>query len=229
MNRRTILPVDLPLYSIPDAAHHIRVPVDTIRSWVSGRSYPTNSGSRLFAPVVERPEGGGGLLSFRNLVELWVLRAIRNDHQIPLPRVRRAVAYLRDAYGLAHPLADQVMHTDGASLFIDQFGQLINIGESGQLAMKKILEIYLERIDRDSEGLVRRLFPFSSDDAISRRVIMIDPAVRFGRPCIAGTGIPTMLVADRFLGGEGIVELAIDFGVTDDVIAEAIRYEQEAA
>jgi uncharacterized protein (DUF433 family) len=59
--------------------------------------------------------------------------------------------------------------------------------------------------------------------------VLIDPRRSFGRPVIAGTGIPTSAVADRFFAGESPEHLAHDFRLTPDQVLEAVRYERRAA
>jgi uncharacterized protein (DUF433 family) len=54
----------------------------------------------------------------------------------------------------------------------------------------------------------------------------------FGRPVLAGTGIPTSEIADRFRAGDTIKHLAQDFSVRRDQIETALRWEaiaEEAA
>jgi len=54
---------------------------------------------------------------------------------------------------------------------------------------------------------------------------VIDPRVAFGRPVIAGSGIPTAEVAERFNAGESINDLARDYERAPADIEEAIRCE----
>lgn len=54
---------------------------------------------------------------------------------------------------------------------------------------------------------------------------MIDPRVAFGRLVIAGTGIPTHIVAERYAAGDSIDDLADDYNCCHEIIAEAIRCE----
>jgi uncharacterized protein (DUF433 family) len=54
---------------------------------------------------------------------------------------------------------------------------------------------------------------------------MIDPEIGFGRPVLSGTGIPTLVVADRYKAGESISELVRDYDRPQEEIEEAIRCE----
>jgi uncharacterized protein (DUF433 family) len=169
------------------------------------------------------------LLSFVNLVEahvLDVLDALRREHEIPLQKVRKAILYLSQQLDSRHPLADQCFETDGVDLFIRQYGQLVNISRAGQLAMRKILEAYLRRVERDEAGVVARLYPFTRKRMLDDpKVIVIDPRISFGRPVLAGSGIPTAVVAERYKAGESVDELADDYGRKRLEIEEAIRCE----
>jgi uncharacterized protein (DUF433 family) len=219
--------LDLPAYSIGDAAHYLKLPYATVRSWVVGYDYRVTKGQQRFRPVIEIPDDKSGFLSFRNVVELHVLSAIRRQHKVRLKEVRAAVAYLKDKFGNQHPLADQQMSTNGTDLFVERYGQLINASKSGQLAMRDVLAEYLDRIERSADGIPLRLYPFSGRS--ESKVVVIDPEIRFGKPCVSGSGIPTVLIADRFYAGETISDLARDYGRKEIEIEEAIRFEQAAA
>ena len=88
-------PRGTPAYTIPEAAHYLRLPVATLRSWVVGRPYPVKAGRHYFQPVILLPEPKLRLLSFVNLVEAHVLSAIRREHRVALKKVRSAATYFR--------------------------------------------------------------------------------------------------------------------------------------
>jgi uncharacterized protein (DUF433 family) len=167
-------------------------------------------------------------LSFINLVEVHVLDALRRNHHVPLDKIRIALDYLQRQFGTKHPLAEERFETDGLDLFVQKYGQLINASRDGQLGMRGILEIYLKRVERDAQGVALRLYPFTrkrtSDEP---RSVVIDPFVSFGKPVLAGTGIATSIVAERYKAGESVSQLSSDYGRRDLDIEEAIRCELE--
>ena len=219
-------PRDLPAYSITEAARYLRMPEATLRSWVVGRPYPTTGGQRFFRPVIHLPEDGRPVLSFVNMVEAHVLEAIRHHENIALHKVRTAVAFLERHYHSRHPLAEHQFETDGLDLFIQRAGLLINLSQAGQLAMREIIAAYLRRVERDAKGLPIRLYPFTRKrEPEEPRAVVIDPFVSFGRPVLAGTGIVTAVLAERFKAGESVEELAKDYGRTALDIQEALRCE----
>jgi uncharacterized protein (DUF433 family) len=166
------------------------------------------------------------LLSFTNLVEAHILDAIRKQHDVPLHKVRRAISFLERQFGSRHPLAEQRLETDGKNLFVQKLGQLINISQDGQFAMRQMLDAHLRRIEWDEEGFAARLYPFTRKrEAQEPKVVVIDPYCSFGRPVLAGTGIPTAIIAERYKAGESIDQLADDYGRQRLEIEEAVRCE----
>jgi uncharacterized protein (DUF433 family) len=218
---------EVPSYGFAEAAQYLRIPRTTIRDWVTGRYYG-GAGSRRFSkPIIILADPAARSLSFMNLIEIHVLDAIRREYNIPLEKVRKAVAYLSRQFPSKHPLADREFETDGLDLFIQKFGQLINISQAGQLAMKEVLQTHLQRIDRDLSGIPVRLYPFTrkQESREDPRAVVIDPQVSFGRPVLVGTGIPTAVIAGRYKAGESMDALADDYGRQRFEIEEAIRCE----
>ena len=146
-------PREVPTYTLAEAAYYLAVPYATLRSWFLGRHYPVAAGKKFFAPIIEIADKKKQRLSFINLVEAHVLNAIRREHEIQLPKVRKAVTYLRNKLQSRHPLADQQFETDGLDLFVQKYGELINITRDGQLAMRNVLQSFLKRRDRRSDPL----------------------------------------------------------------------------
>jgi uncharacterized protein (DUF433 family) len=223
-------PREVPAYGIPEVAHYLGIPVSTLRSWTVGQRYVSRRGPGFFKPLIRLADPERRLLSFVNLIEVHVLDAIRREHQISLQKVRKALDTLARILPSQHPLADHRFETDNLHLFVEKYGSLMSITQEGQLAMKKILQAHLRRIHRDQEGRATRLFLFTRrrdpDDPFS---VLVDPTISFGRPVLAGTGIPTRVITERYKAGESIDELARDYERQRSEIEEAIRCELEAA
>jgi len=170
-------------------------------------------------------------LSFINLIEAHVLAAMRRRHGVKLPKVRSALDYVRKQFNVSRPLIDQTFQTNGLDLFVERYGEMINVSREGQKAMKEVITAYLERIDRDTIGLPIRLYPFTRESESAAlpkddpRVIVMNPAVSFGRPVIVGTGVPVSSIYERYRAGDSVADLAKDFRLNVSAIEEAIRCE----
>lgn len=212
-----------PAYTLAEAAHYLDVPEPTIRYWSLGRS--------ARQPLIRiASRGEVALLSFFNLTELHVLAAIRRTHRIRMRRIRTALDWLKkhasSDMARTHPLLMHELLTDQLHLFVARYGDLVNISQGGQTAMKTVLRAALQRIERDKAGAPMRLYPFtqtSMDNAPAW--ILIDPHISSGRPAIKDKGIATQAIAERHKAGESIAALGHDYGCKEAHIEEAIRCE----
>lgn len=219
-------PEDVPAYSLTEAAELVGIAPSTLRSWVHGRSFPKRDGVGRSPAIVKLPSGALGFLSFTNVVEAHVLTGLRRKYDLTLETIRKAVRYVHEKLDVPHPLAMEQFKTDGVSLFVERFGRLVDASKEGQLAMREVLTAYLERIEYVDHRAVR-FFPLLREAA--PRVIVVDPRRSFGRPIIAGTSVPVMVVRGRFDAGESVESLAHDYDLRIDQIEEAIRAAPKAA
>ena len=222
-------PRDLPLYNVGEAAAYLRLSRATLNSWVIGRTYPKKGSRGYFRPLIQLPSRSDRRLSFYNLIEAHVLRALRTKHSVALKTVRNAVDYAESELGIERLLISPELRTAGGDLFLEKYGQLIDLSRSGQLAMKKLLENYLRRIEWDSAELPARFYPFLADEAMDGpRRIVIDPTLSFGRPVLARHRITVSALAERINAGETVDFVADDYGLEISEIQEALIYELAA-
>lgn len=212
---------DLPAYTIGEAAAYLRLPKSTLRAWMVGQ--------RGFRSVVEIADRRDRKLSFINLVEAFVLAGIRREHSIPLPKVRKAVEYLRRTFGTRRPLAEERFEADGVDLFVEKFGALIGVTQEGQLQMREIIRDRLKQVLRDPQGIPEKIILFPSQGAAVNGEVIIDPRLSFGRPVLDRLGVRTSILMERFMAGEDIADLARDYEAPLEAIQNAIRCEQRLA
>ena len=224
MNRKTLTKRDLrelPAYSIGEAAGYLRIPKSTLRAWLLGQG--------TFHSVMEIADRKGRRLSFINLVEAFVLASIRREHSVPLPKVRKAVDYLRRTFKTHRPLADEQFATDGVHLFVEKFGALIGATQEGQVQLREVILDRLKYVRRDPNGVPEKIILFPAHGAATKGDIVIDPRISFGRPVLDGFGVRTSILAERFQAGDSIDALAHDYGLPPEAIENALRCEPRAA
>jgi uncharacterized protein (DUF433 family) len=220
-------PREIPAYSIPEAAHYLGLPASTLRSWFVGQRYTHSGAARRFHAVITPADPQNNGLSFSNLVEAYVLTAIRRKHKIGLPTIRKGLDHLTRQLGSKRPLLHEQFATRGAELFVERLGEIINLSKNGQVEIADLIRAYLERVERDAKGVPIKLFPFMRTQALREqpRSVVIDPRVSFGRPVIAGTAIPTAVLAEQFKAGDPVPALAKGYGATEEAVWDAIRCE----
>ena len=220
---------DSAAYTLAEAARYVRLPAATLRSWVLGRRYPTASGSGDFPPLIKPASRRPPLLSFSNLIEAHVLRSLRTDHGVPVKALRQALAYAEKTLRIDRLLLRPELCADAGKVFLDRYGELIELTASGQLAMRRLFDEHLKRVEWDTSRFPVRLYPFLSASAPSEeRPIVIDPRIAFGRPVVLRKGISTSVIAERVDAGESVDDIAADYDLGPSEIEQAIVYERAA-
>lgn len=220
----------IPSYGIAESAHYLGIAESTLRSWLYGRTYPTRRGTvERTSAIIHPADAKHEILSFYNLVEAHVLLFQRQVYGVRLPAVRIAVEHVRKTLGLERPLIHQVFYTDGKDLFIKELEKkvVINASKRGQLGIWQILNLYLERIEWDADGLAARLFPVRAGQVNGSKIV-IDPQISFGRPVIQGTGITASVLWHRKRLGEKVEDISKDYGIDRSAVEEAISYYKAA-
>lgn len=225
-HHKKVNPLEVPNYTLEEAARYLHVSRSTLWYWVIG-----DSGAAPLTTIFSRKPPI--LLSFKNLVECFVLESLRfSPHDIPLKGIRRGVEELRRETQSKFPLADHQISTKGGMIYLDDDQMLVKLAPGGQRAFKGILGPFLKRVDRNTKGISERLFPFTRtehrdtpDKAPS--VVVIDPLVAFGKPVLVNSRISTAFLMSRRNGGASIAELANDYGRAEAEIQEAIYLEKE--
>jgi len=212
-----------------EAARYLKLPVATLRSWVAGRSFPKTSGVGRFQPLIHPPLKQPTTLSFWNLIEAHVLRSLRTEHGVSIGAFRKALQYAERSLNIDRLLLRKELRTDAGRVFLDRYGELIEISASGQLAMRHLLEEHLKRVEWDERQFPARLYPFVSADELSpKRPIAIDPTIAFGRPVVISAGVSTSAIAGRIDAGETVADLAKDYALSESDISQAVFFERAA-
>lgn len=235
--QRRDLRFNVPLYSVTDAARHIRVPRSTFGTWARGYSRrPHGRPAVLGEPVITLiPNDHGPSIPFVGLAEGYVLAAFR-EAGVPLQRIRPALTRLRERLGIEHVLASRSLYTDGAEVLYDyaeshgdtpeaRSARQLVVARNDQLVFREVVEAYLKRIDfaADSYASVIHLPQYRTADVI------VDAERSYGIPIFAHGAARVEVVLGRFKAGESIPDLSEEFGVPEDQLIDALRVHTDAA
>jgi uncharacterized protein (DUF433 family) len=216
---------EFPRYSISEAAFYVRIPVTTLHAWVQGQDYVASTGvHRTFKPLITLADKKNKLLSFYNLVEAHILRSTTEERGVPFKNIRKALDYVHETIPGPHPLLSHNFETSGKDVFVKHLGSTINATAHGQRVMRDILEKHLTLIPRDRYGLPAKVFPINS------KRLAIDPFFSSGKPIVKDRGITASVVWGRSKSGESPLQIAKDYGLTENEVREAIDdYDWKAA
>jgi uncharacterized protein (DUF433 family) len=157
--------------------------------------------------------------SFSDLVSLFVVRELRR-HGVQPRTIREAELYLRKRWNTDRPFVSDRIQTDGHDVYVDGnriTGQLEQASKrTGQQVMLDVVRDFLKDV-RYHDGQAQLWIP-------APRVVL-DPAVRFGEPVVAGTRVPTSAVADVARARD--VETAAErFRISSDQAVAALAFER---
>lgn len=222
-------PREQPWYTYPEAARATDIPASTLRAWTVGQRYRRKHDRGFFVPVIARPSKSDPRLSFTNLIEAHVLRALRTVHEVQLGYIREAVEIAQDEFGIDRLLISPDLRTSAGQLFLDRYTGLLELSKAKQLTMREVLDQYLTRIEFDETKLPVEFRPFSRmPGSASPDVISLSPFVSFGRPLIRRVGVSIPAIVQRLEAGEPVEEVREDYGLSREELREAVLYEAAA-
>lgn len=211
--------MEVPNYGYEEAVRYLHIPRATLYYWL-----------RPTVGLIRPADRAARRLSFKNLVECYVLNGLREIHGVRLPAIRRGVEYLLQTFDSRHPLADYELKTDGRWIFFWHGDDYLNVSLSGQVGIRTILDSYLRRLERDWSRGHWVLYPFMRLQQMRSagehpRVVSMNPRVCFGMPTLLGTRITTAVLVSRHFGGDSIATLARSYGRPEAEVEEAVFWE----
>lgn len=244
--------VERPRYSVREASRILQLPAPTAALLLPGgpgtsvRFYKVQLAEVPSKPYRRSPQevraelqstaewAGRSLLhvsiSFRTLAAWFVLRDVADAVFNHLACTGPSMRY-EDCAAAFDALSDsawdaELFGVDPQSHAEPLLGHLADwLGEESageatwtQLAQK------LEAVERRN-GRPQRLQFVGVADGPKFSAVWIDPERRFGQPIVFPGTIPTLILHDRFLAGDSIVDLADDYGMDAAAVEEAVRYE----
>jgi len=206
--------VDVGVYDAQEISHLLAQNVDCIVRW----SVPDGKGRpAIVPPSLDRAFSFVDLVSFAVVAELW-------GRLVSEVEMRNGVALLMQETGYDKPLAQQqvieVLATCGTSLIANLGGGWFDIGKGGQGAFEEVLLVYLKAISYDDLGVAQRWRPAP--------LVVLDPRVQAGTPCIEGTRIPTQVVA-TMLDTDSAETVGEELDLTVEQVHAAANFEAALA
>lgn len=221
----------VPLYSQAEAARYVDMPPTTLRDWA--HSKPKHRERPMVTRL--RPAGAGQpTVPFIGLAEAMFLSALRRAG-VPMQQIRPALMMVEERLGVAHALASRRLFVVGPQILweVAAEGELgaeqrraLIVLRDGQYVFREVVERYLRRIEYADDDYAARLRLPGYEVAN----LLADPQINFGSPFFAESGTPIYAVLSRLRAGESLTEVAEDFELPEDQVAEvADRAEAFAA
>lgn len=220
------------VYTVPDAAHILKIPQVKLRRWVSGqRATSLQDHKMIITSVIDAGIWGEGrqkAFNFYALIEVYTITALR-DLGVSFQKIRRAREELGKRFRTKYPFATQRLMSDGRQILVEftegEIEALLELDTGGQMALEKIIKPFCKRLEFNSETNLAELYrPLGRDASI-----IVSPQHGFGRPTIEGTNIASETIYRLIQAGENKNRVAALYDLTVANIEDVIRFEQQAA
>lgn len=225
----------LGLYAPGDAARMASLvaekPVSgqAVRRWLWGYSYRRDGDLRTGPPLWEPQVGtldGDKVLTFRDLIEVLFVAVFRSKG-VSLQTIRRVIERAGELFELSHPLSSLSFKTDGKTILADtvddQERRLIFDLDTGQYLLELVFGRLRAGLDY-TDLLAARWWPLGK-----KHLVVLDPERSFGRPIVVEEGVPTAALAGAFRAERSVGAVAHWFGVSEEAVQDALRYEARLA
>jgi uncharacterized protein (DUF433 family) len=212
------------LYSMPDAARILGMPISNVRYWLYGRgSVP---------PLISRHLVDEHLLTFKELIELHFVQMFRSEG-VTLQAIRKSAARAAKMFDAEYPFSARRFDTDGKDIFVtlvDEESNKSHIAElkHGQYVFGRLIKPFFKKLDY--RGLeVGSYWPLRTRRSDGR--VVLDPHRQFGQPIDAETGVSTSIIANAVTAGDGqdAKTVAKWFEIPVEAVRAAVRFERSLA
>ena len=209
------------VYTLPDAALILRLPLPRLRHWVGGYFAASEAGGDGFLATWGSGRGRG--FNFLVLIEAYTVYNLRRLG-VSLQRIRVAREILSKHLQTPHPFAARGILASGGQVLFDLEetapGALLQLSRGKQTELKEIIEPFCTRLDFDqSTKLAERFWPCGRETRI-----VVDPRRAFGRPIINGTSITAEVLAALVDAGETPADVAAQYDVPALAVEEAHHF-----
>jgi uncharacterized protein (DUF433 family) len=169
--------------------------------------------------------------SFSDLISLFVVREL-HKRGMHFADIQRAEEWLRRLWKTDRPFVSSLIQTDGRNVLIE--GEAIPAGAGGPVSGQADAadmsgqQVWIEAIkDRlaqvhydEGDGVAEYWTPAEG--------VIVDPRIQFGEPVLAGTRMPTRVLAE-VAEGRGLEAASRDMDVSLDAVRAAVAFERELA
>ncbi len=197
----------------------MRLPASTVRWWL-------RRGGRI-------KRTGASLVTFDELISLLFVGELRRRN-VSHRDILRAEVDLRQRTGHHLPFIHQELWVAGKDVLVPaepDASQFIAANRGGQSTFKHWAEAERVRLS-DLVERARGQLQYDNKRAIAwmpRPDIALRPGVQFGHTCVAGTRIPTNVLAGAVGAGEPPEEVAELYLITPEQVHEAVAWERGLA
>lgn len=229
VRQAAVVALGIGCYTVPEASRLLNIPSRNINRWLGGYRYRERDRVVAMPPlwIPELPVYEHHIeLSFRDLIELRFIKAFL-DAGLGLRTIRICLEFAKECVADERPFSTRKFQTDGKTIFLESAqrsgdAELLDL-KNKQYAIKDVIDRTFRDLEIEADA-VARWWPFRG-----KRTIVVDPQRAFGQPIAAGSGIPTVTLAEAVRAEGSINRVGRLFEVPAAVVRDAIGFETSLA
>lgn len=218
--------LDFAVYDFATADRLLGLHAGTSRRWIDGYVV----GGRTYEPVIREMSSGKDEVTWGEFVEARLLAMYRHEHEIPMQRMRPAIARLRELLGVKYPLAHSQPYVSANRELVLGVQDDHSLGmpmklwvvRSGQYLLSNSVQEFFDSVKFDDlGGYITQIWP--DDD----HIVEINPLKQFGSPVVRA--VPTSVLAELMRAGDSIEMISELYELETRDVEAAIRFELRTA
>ena len=210
----------LGVYTVPDIAHILRIPVTKVNRWI--KEYWDKNFAKKFDHSYSWQSGGSKAVNFFTLVELCICFKL-NESGVPTKAIIEAHQTLSSIFKTPYPFASEFIiskiSADSKKIYFREEEKVIYSLDIHKQFNIEFVKLFFKNIEFNEDSIAKRLWPLGKD-----KHIVIDPHHQFGQPVILNTNIYPETLYTLFKAGEPINFIAHVYEVTEQEVNDAIEY-----
>lgn len=190
----------LPILTVQDVAHLVGMPRDTAIAWAGQRK----DRPQLFTRVEPYRRGWPSvpLIGLAEVASLRALKALLPAREVPV-----AARFITEQQKVEHPLAHRHLVTDGATVFLDERGDITRLRD-GQGTIAQTFRDFLAPLVYEAGDDYPAAY-----DVPGMPGVQIHPLFNAGRMSFRHNRVPLFAVAALLAAGESPVTIRQEFGL----------------
>ena len=206
------------IYSIPDAAAILDMPVSKVRRWV--KKYWELEFLQDVDQSYTWGESREKAFHFLTLIEIIAVDSFR-EIGVSFPKIKLAHSKLSEMLDTKYPFAHAELMTDGKTIFYELLeSSLLEVDEKQQLSFTDLVAPYCKKIDfQDKTQLAERYWPLGKEHQI-----VVDPHHSFGQPVIKGTNTTVETIYSMLNAGESPEFVASIYDLNRNAVEDVMSF-----
>jgi uncharacterized protein (DUF433 family) len=211
------------IYLPVDVSHILNLPKSTVRHWM--REYWDNRIAAKKGITYSFGDKGNKAIDFLTLMEFFTFYQLRKKG-VSVKKIIDAHEEIGRVYHTRFPFAlSKKIYSEQKKVWYEYLNEMICADGKHQLALKKIIDPFLAKIEFDDSNLATRFSPLGNG-----RYVVVDPKVQFGEPVVSGTRITASTIIRLLRGGESKEHVALLYRLPIAAINDVEEfYDKQAA